>query len=490
MMTNALSIKADPDTGDDTAHMLGDQPDFPGVKLDPQFTRRVKRQQTVDCLWPLNMIEDLGESSEADGVTKPMARYFQNISGYMRLSPEDEIAIARSIERAELDVVRHLLESEVAVDHLIELGLQVERGQRSPRKVIMQIHWRGARMTNDEKVTAFMKMVRRLRKLQTAAGVCRTELLSAKLEPEQKRFLYLNLNNQTRRMFDLLKKWRFESGVIDDMEKKMRERETASDLQKLDQRRILRRIEHSRARVDSHRSRLIKANLRLVVSIAKRYTQRGLSLIDLIQEGNTGLIRAANRFEYRRGTRFSTCAVWWIRQAILRAIYNQARTIRLPIHIRERYRKILKTANSLQVGKNEDNNIEKLARQTGMPFEEVDRILAIAGEPLSLDAPLNSQGTCFLGDAVDTGDLKDPFTVLVDRNLAEKTRKILSVLTPREEKILRMRFGIGEKTDHTLDEISREFDLTRERIRQIEARALQKLQQSKYSRSLRSFIDH
>ena len=489
-MTNAFPIKVDPDTGDDTAIIFEDPPGFSGVKLDPQFSRRVKRQQTADWMWSVKMIEEPGESSEADGVTKPMARYFQNISGYMRLSPEDEIATARAIESAEFDVLRSLLESEVAVDHLIGLGLQVERGRRSPRKIIMHIHWRGVRMTNDEKVTAFMKMVRRLRKLQAAAGVYRSELLSAKLKPEQKRSLYLKLNNQTGRMFDLLKKWRLESGVIDDIEKKMRERGTASDLQELDQRRILRRIEHNCARVDSHRSRLIKANLRLVVSIAKRYTQRGLSLIDLIQEGNTGLIRAVNRFEYRRGTRFSTCAVWWIRQAMLRAIYNQDRTIRLPIHIRERYRKILKTANRLQGGKHEDDNIEELARQAGMPLEEVDRILAIAGEPLSLDAPLNSQGACFLGDAVATGNLKDPFADLVDRSLAEKTRKILSVLTPREEKILRMRFGIGEKTDHTLDEISREFDLTRERIRQIEARALQKLQQSKYSRSLRAFVEH
>jgi RNA polymerase sigma factor (sigma-70 family) len=460
------------------------------LKIDPDFSRLVKRQQTADWMWSVKMIEDLGESSEPDGVTKPMAHYLQNISGYMRLSPEDEIVTARAIEKAELDVLRNLLESEVAVDHLIGLGLQVERGQRSPRKIIMHIHWRGARMTNDEKVTAFMKMVGRLRKLQTAAGGCRTELHSAKLKADQKRSLYLKLDNQTNRMFDLLKNWRFESGVIDDMVKKMREHETASELQKLGQRRILRRIELSRARVDAHRSRLIKANLRLVVSIAKRYTQRGLSLIDLIQEGNTGLIRAANRFEYLRGTRFSTCAVWWVRQAILRAIYNQARTIRLPIHIRERYRKILKTANSLQGGEHADDNIEKLARQTGMSFEEVDRILAIAGEPLSLDAPLNSRSTGTLGDAVDAVDLKDPFAHLVSRNLAEKTRKILSLLTPREEKILRMRFGIGEKTDHTLDEISLKFDLTRERIRQIEARALQKLQQSKYSRSLRAFIDY
>jgi RNA polymerase primary sigma factor len=251
----------------------------------------------------------------------------------------------------------------------------------------------------------------------------------------------------------------------------------------------LTQIALSRAKVNARRSKLIQANLRLVVSISRRYAQRGLSLVDLIQEGNTGLIRAADRYDYRRGTRFSTCAVWWIRQAILRAIYNQARTIRLPIHIRERYRKIQKAANSLRIAKNGDDNIQKLADRSGIPFDEVDRILAIAGEPLSLDAPLNSQATRFVGDAVEDRNLKDPFTAVAGRHLVEQTRKVLSVLTPREEKILRMRFGIGEKSDHTLDEISQAFDLTRERIRQIESRALQKLQQSKYSRSLRAFIE-
>jgi RNA polymerase primary sigma factor len=284
-------------------------------------------------------------------------------------------------------------------------------------------------------------------------------------------------------MFDLLKQWRLEPCVIDDIEKKIHEQQASSDSL------TSTRITLNRAKLDAHRSQLIKANLRLVVSIARRYTQRGLSLIDLIQEGNTGLIRAANRYDYRRGTRFSTCAVWWIRQAILRAIYNQARTIRLPIHIRERYRKIQKTANSMGFGYNANDKIEELADRSGMPFDEVDRILAIAGEPLSLDAPLNSQATSFLSDAVEASNLKDPFKHVVHRNLVEKTRKVLSVLTPREERILRMRFGIGEKADHTLDEISQEFDLTRERIRQIEARALQKLQRSKYSRNLRAFIE-
>ena len=212
-------------------------------------------------------------------------------------------------------------------------------------------------------------------------------------------------------------------------------------------------------------------------------------LIDLIQEGNIGLIRAANRYDYRRGTRFSTCASWWIRQAILRTIYNHSRTIRLPIHIRERYRKLQNTANLLQIGNKREVNIDELADRAGMPFKEADRILAIAGEPLSLDAPLNAEASCILADAVEDGHLADPFYSTVHRNMAEKTRKVLAVLTPREEKVLRLRFGIGEKRDHTLDEISRKFNLTRERIRQIEARAIQKLQRSKYSDNLRSFLE-
>jgi RNA polymerase primary sigma factor len=212
-------------------------------------------------------------------------------------------------------------------------------------------------------------------------------------------------------------------------------------------------------------------------------------LIDLIQEGNIGLIKAANRYEYRRGTRFSTCATWWIRQAILRAIYNQSRTIRLPIHIRDQYRKLKKTSDRMQAKKNGNGNSEEIIGSSGLPGDEVERILAIAGEPISLDAPSNSEETRYVGDMIEDSELLNPFDAAVNLNLVVQTRKVLALLTPREEKVLRMRFGIGEKRDHTLDEISHDFKITRERIRQIEARALRKLQQSKYSRNLRSFID-
>lgn len=488
-MTKAFSIKTKFDTCGDTQFLFAASQEFFTLRIDPDFSRRSNRPLEPDWIWPVKAIEDDSQSSETDWVTKPIARYFQNIGRFTRLSPEDEIAIAKAIEQAELEVLQAILKSEIAADYLIDFGDRIAIGQMAPSKILINIHKRGDRVADKEKIDSFLKTTRQLGQLHADAKACRADLLAPGLKPDQRRSLQAILNRRIDQMFDLLKRWRFEPCVVDDILKEIREREVSSGPRDQMRRRTLTQIALSRARANSHRSQLIKANLRLVVSIARRFTQRGLSLIDLIQEGNIGLIRAVNRYEYRRGTRFSTCAAWWIRQAVLRAIYNQARTIRLPIHIRERYRKIQKTANSMRAGNNGNGNIEELADRTRMPFDEVDRILAISGEPLSLDAPLNSQATLFLGDAIEAGEVKDPFKFVVSRSLAEKTRKVLAVLTPREEKILRMRFGIGEKKDHTLGEISREFDLSRERIRQIEARALQKLQHSKYSRNLRTFID-
>lgn len=487
-MTKAFCIKAKFDSGNDTPALMAGIPESMAVKMVSDVSQLARRRSTPDWIGPLKPREDFSESSEPDWVTQPMTRYFQNIGCYRRLSAQDEIAIAKAIEQAELDVLRTILKSDIAVDHLVDYGRQIENNRRAPSKILINVHKRGDRLAAKEKVNSFLKAIRKLGKLNTAVRQTRTALLAAGLKPGERQSLQATLSRRWNQMFDVLKDWRFELHVYDDVEKKIRTRQASPDVHFHQQ--MLTRIAFSRAKINAHRSQLINANLRLVVSIARRYERRGMSLTDLIQEGNTGLIRAASRYEYRRGTRFSTCAVWWIRQAILRAIYNQARTIRLPIHIRERYRNIQKTANSMQLGSNGNETIEELADRSGMDCDEVDRILAIAGEPLSLDAPLNSQATRFLGDAVEDSELKDPFTAVVSRNLAEKTRKVLSVLTPREEKILRMRYGIGEKTDHTLDEISREFNITRERIRQIEAKALQKLQQSKHSRSLRSFIDH
>ena len=423
-----------------------------------------------------------------EAVNNPFKRYLREISGFQLLTAEKEGKIARQIDIGEMKILRNILQSNIAREYIIDLGYQIESGQQAGGRILMHIHRLGPPISLQEKVDLFLKTSRLLKIRHLFAKSSREMLLFGGLKPEEKRRLQVKLNRHIDEIFNLLKNWRFEPCLIDDILGKIREQDTGSRSEDEARQRLLARVKIQRTRVNALRTELIKANLRLVVSLARRYAGRGMFLIDLIQEGNIGLIRAANRYDFRRGTRFSTCASWWIRQAILRTIYNHSRTIRLPIHIRERYRRLQKTASLIQIGNNGDANVEEIADRAGIPFGEVDRILALAGEPLSLDAPLNAEASCILGEAVEDGQLADPFSSTVHRNLAEKTRKVLSVLTPREEKVWRLRFGVGEKRDHTLDEISQKFRLTRERIRQIEARALQKLQHSKYSDHLRSFL--
>lgn len=427
--------------------------------------------------------------SDLKSPTDPVHSYFQKIGLFTQLKSADEIAIAKKMETGENEILRALLQSPVAIISILDFGRRIKTGKPAAGKILMHIHRRGEPVSSQDKVDSFLKTIHQLRKLHAAAKTAREKLAAAGLKPGEKQRLKEKLNQQGNQMFNLLKTWRFEPGVIDDIEKEIRERQACSESRDPKLARLLSRVRVSRKMADAARSELINANLRLVVSIAKRYTQRGLHLIDLIQEGNIGLIKAANRYEYRRGTRFSTCATWWIRQAILRAIYNQSRTIRLPIHIRDQYRKLKKASDRMQAEKNRNGNSEELFGSSGMSADEIERIMAITGEPISLDAPANSEETRYVGDMIADSGLLNPFDASVNLNLAVQTRKVLALLTPREEKVLRMRFGIGEKKDHTLDEISHDFKITRERIRQIEARALQKLQRSKYSRNLRSFID-
>ena len=426
--------------------------------------------------------------SNLKSLTDPVHSYFQKIGLFAQLKSADEIAIAKKMETAENKILRALLQSPLAITSILDFGRRIKTGKSAAGKILMHIHRRGKPVSSQDKVDSFLKTLHQLRKLHTAAKAAHEKLAAAALKPGEKQRLEEKLNQQGDQMFNLLKTWRFEPGVIDDIEKEIRERQSSSGSRDPKLARLLSQVQLSRKMADAARSELINANLRLVVSIAKRYTQRGLHLIDLIQEGNIGLIKAANRYEYRRGTRFSTCATWWIRQAILRAIYNQSRTIRLPIHIRDQYRKLKKTSDRMQAKKNGNGNSEEMIGSSGMSADEVERIMAITGEPISLDAPSNSEETRYVGDMIEDHELLNPFDAVVNLNLAVQTRKVLALLTPREEKVLRMRFGIGEKKDHTLDEISHDFKITRERIRQIEARALQKLQRSKYRHNLKSFL--